>query len=421
MSIKISELNEATVITTDDLVPLVDDPSGTPVTKKITFSNFVASIITRTGQFDATVGSSGADYSTVKAAIDAGKTSLCVIADTTETADIAVPSGGFTMFIKSGKTVAMGDFQFTFAGVRNVFVYGQGAISYAFTTSKYLFSNSSTSILVLDGITLDNNSTSSYSAISAAIEHFNNIRIELPNTISGGIDASAKSYYSNIELVGGGTSCETAMNLPSDSSLATNIVLSGTFKAGASGDYAIIVGRGSQLSNVFCKHSTNSLAIQVSGTISNLATDVSGQNILLFLSGTSQPKVFGAFLKAGDLDLTSVDNSYVVNLTTTGSITNPGSAASNNVFLDCRVTGALTYGGVNGKFTNCEFLGGVTVPSGANDNGFVNCQMGADAGGGALTITVAAGANRTRIVGCMTDAAISDAGTGTVTAGNTTY
>ena len=47
--------------------------------------------------------------------------------------------------------------------------------------------------------------------------------------------------------------------------------------------------------------------------------------------------------------------------------------------------------------------------------------FGADAGGGALTITVVAGSNRTRIVGCMTDAAISDAGTGTVTSANTVY
>lgn len=41
---KISQLDEATVITNDDLVPIVDDPSGTPITKKITFANLVASI-----------------------------------------------------------------------------------------------------------------------------------------------------------------------------------------------------------------------------------------------------------------------------------------------------------------------------------------------------------------------------------------
>lgn len=41
---KISELDAATSVTSDDLIPHVDAPGGTPVTKKITVANFVTSL-----------------------------------------------------------------------------------------------------------------------------------------------------------------------------------------------------------------------------------------------------------------------------------------------------------------------------------------------------------------------------------------
>lgn len=41
---KISALTALTAASSDDLIPIVDDPSGTPVTKKITFGNFKNSL-----------------------------------------------------------------------------------------------------------------------------------------------------------------------------------------------------------------------------------------------------------------------------------------------------------------------------------------------------------------------------------------
>ena len=43
-TIKISELGTGTAVTDDDYLVYVDDPGGTPVTKKITFENFVLSL-----------------------------------------------------------------------------------------------------------------------------------------------------------------------------------------------------------------------------------------------------------------------------------------------------------------------------------------------------------------------------------------
>jgi len=50
-----------------------------------------------------------------------------------------------------------------------------------------------------------------------------------------------------------------------------------------------------------------------------------------------------------------------------------------------------------------------------------NCRAGADAGGGAVTITLASGADNNIVIGCRTDAAISDSGTGNVLTSNMVY
>ena len=43
--VKITALPAATAVTIDDLVPIVDDPSGTPATKKITVANLLGSTL----------------------------------------------------------------------------------------------------------------------------------------------------------------------------------------------------------------------------------------------------------------------------------------------------------------------------------------------------------------------------------------
>lgn len=45
MSSKITELTANTSLEGGDLIPVVDDPGGTPLTQKITFTNFIASIV----------------------------------------------------------------------------------------------------------------------------------------------------------------------------------------------------------------------------------------------------------------------------------------------------------------------------------------------------------------------------------------
>lgn len=45
MTKKLTELTANTALAGGDIIPIVDDPGGTPLTQKITFTNFIASIV----------------------------------------------------------------------------------------------------------------------------------------------------------------------------------------------------------------------------------------------------------------------------------------------------------------------------------------------------------------------------------------
>jgi hypothetical protein len=83
--------------------------------------------------------------------------------------------------------------------------------------------------------------------------------------------------------------------------------------------------------------------------------------------------------------------------------------------------GSLTVpsGAIENFISNCVFNAGVTI--GGNNNTLSSCKAGADGGAGANTITISSGANDCVIIGCKTDAAISDSGTGTILTSNSVY
>ena len=61
---------------TTDILPIVDDPSGAPVTKKVTVANLLANA--GKTYYEAVVAGSGGDYTTLGAAITGGATSIFV-------------------------------------------------------------------------------------------------------------------------------------------------------------------------------------------------------------------------------------------------------------------------------------------------------------------------------------------------------
>ena len=64
---KIEDLNELLTADPSDVLAIVDDPAGSPETKKITVTNLLSTAAGGASQFDATVGTGG-DYTDIQAA-----------------------------------------------------------------------------------------------------------------------------------------------------------------------------------------------------------------------------------------------------------------------------------------------------------------------------------------------------------------
>jgi len=386
-------------------------------------------------KYDASVGSTGADYTDIQAAITGvGGTDikLLLITDVTEDSDIAIPSGANLFIDLSNYTLTMGANQFTYTGAANVSITGNGVdsgaeLDYTLTVSgEQLFENSSysTSVVEISNIVVDNNSTGGNNWISDSIERIMNIRIECANLDLANIRATEdNSFYDNIHFVGGGTGCKRVFSSSNNKAIvASNFTFSGTFVASASGGI-VDLGDGTTATNWCFSHDTAAGLLQIDNAIMSNISVTGSQNLDIKVDGNANRLNFNnLYLLGGYLDLdSSIFNGNFSNIYSTGLLDMSNSSIDRNAFTNCEFGNALVVAGDGNKFTNCKFTGGATINSGADDNGFSNCQFGADDGAGSNTITVNSGSNRTRIVGCMTDAAISDSGTGTVTSANTVY
>lgn len=376
--------------------------------------------------YDAFIAPSGADYTTVADAINAGKKTLCVMGNTTETQQISLTSDTY-IYIKYGCTLDLDSFNFTNNNNESITINGNGVLRWAYGSTKKVFVFNQDDRVNINGITLTNESTASNTYLGFSLqERVTNVFFNLPNAAAGGIQASRFGcFYSNIFFLGGGSACTLALNLTSANNgpiTANNIQLGGDFKLSSASDTDSIVQLDylAQLTNLTYIGDTNiRVGIRDISDLSNVIA-----------TGFGDIDIYAGSFSGGNIHLTNIDidngsiviSGSTVHLVNAQAKTLDASLASADQcsFTDCIVNDAVSVGGDKHKFSNTAFLGGATVVSGADDNGFSNCQFG-NTGGGANTITINAGSNRTRIVGCMSDAAISDAGTGTVTAANTVY
>lgn len=361
--------------------------------------------------FDATIGASGADYTTISAALAASKARLLAIDTVTETVDCALPASGLSIYVLKGKTI---DFntngvQFTRAGAYNLTVEGQDKdlclFNYAFASAKNLV-DGATGSSTFKNIHITNSSSNTLTSVTNGDpeEHYENVIMTAPNQTYAGISAyNVLSTLDNVEIIGGGVACDNALDIEV-AVRCNNIIISGTFIS-TGGAYL-----GPALVNNI--NFNNAAAMVVSITSKANITNLYQNNSGLTLSLGGDAKLTNAYVLAvnGIVDVTNARVQLTNVQATTLDMTDAG--ASNCLMNNVRVTNAVTFGGDRNKGTNCDFLGGASISSGANDNGFSNCQYGPDGGGSGLTLTVDAGANRTRVSNCMSDVAIVDNGTG---------
>ena len=267
----------------------------------------------------------------------------------------------------------------------------------------------------------DNNGNSVANYIASEGVHFmHDLKIDIPDQNLTGFYATEDGcVYQNIYFTGGGSTAETPIRLSGDSAIIDNIFLQGTWKAG--GNVIETEGADCNISNINSVDISQTLDFDISGE-QTVLTNVQGAfNILL--TNATDAIISNVDMDGGTFDVGASDYVRVSNISNMGVFDLSDSSATAGTFSNFRTsTGTLvTIAGDLHHFTNVIFYKGASVSSGADDNGFTNCRFGGIGGGGSDTLTIVSGANRTRVCGCATDAAISDSGTGTVTAANTIY
>lgn len=377
--------------------------------------------------FDATVGVTGANYQTIGLALSAGKSRLLVVDNTTEVATLN-PSGNLLIYIEAGKKVDMGNNLFRIPGAKYLDIRGDAGaeIEWALTSAQPVFTAvQTTSVLRLDGLILDNNSTvGSANVWKDGIGVITNCEVQLPNQADCGISINAsKSVLRNIILTGGGTSCTLGLDMQAvTGAQASQIYVDGTWSAIST--VAAIRVESAMISDITFNHTdvalnTPQLEVDSDAVVIDVR-NIAPRILHLRVNGANAICKNVDLNGQGTVRLDAADFCQLTNIVTTGELDDVA-ANNNGRFTNCRFELASSIEGDRHKFVDCEFIAGATVLSGADNNGFINCQFGADAGGGAATITINATSNNTRVVSCMTDAAISDAGTGTVLSANVVY
>jgi len=401
-----------------------------------------------------TIGSAGADYLDVQAMLDGGFNQGILITDVTEDSDVVVPSTG--LFIQLAQfNLDMAANKFTFAGAYSLNVEGYSAdlsrLTFAQTvTNNDLISGNATARISFRNMTIDNDSTQTACKVienSNGIPFVENVRVECPNQFQCGFyTTDIEAVFNNVEFVTGGSSTSGCIEMIDGH--ATNLTFTGTFSNSSLPVFLIGGSQGATLKGLIA---SGNMAITVQGAASVSDIQFAGAlTPILKLSGDISNSDFAAGVlnnNAGDGKFSNVSCS-IASMSATNAKTKfsgcelSGAAqmkGDNMMFSSCAFTGNVTTTSDcdASSFTGCHFAGTLTVNSGSVRNMFANNTIlgavtlndqtimtgnvvGANAGGGAATITIAAGTDSV-ITNNLVDADISDSGTTTELSGNRTY
>ena len=314
------------------------------------------------GDFDCTVGASGANFTTLGAAIASGNKKIKVIGNTTETANITLTNSLEYVIEGTGKfqnTIAFGDYQIV-VGTNNTFNLKNLGFSIAFTTNKELFSTN----IVLDNSIIDNcNFTQTtnfgYLSYSYFIGSTNNCDLSLKNA-SYGI-----KLYNNCNLISTNSGVPRIYTL-----IMTNCNLSGTWDlisplsssnnyGTAAGNYYIswqsIGSTGGNASAVNC----NLPSMGVGTSYRNIGiTNCKFSNITYYDNGTEYTFTSCEFIN--DCELKGGD---FIGCRFYGNVTMGGYWGDSNYIrlMDCKIglpgsNKILTMGGFYGALTSLEII-----------------------------------------------------------------
>jgi hypothetical protein len=363
-----------------------------------------------------TVASSGADFTTVSAALAAGNSILSLSGTVTEIANSTTPTGGAKIFLEHSSIWDRGDFIITLSAASDILSICGNArsatMTYTYTVAKKSIQGPNGATVVIDNIVINN--TSSAASTEIAEDDLNqtvqNCAWNLPNFSNCGMRLASTfkvGFIENTTLNGGGNSCNFLIVQTGGSITIRNIRLEGsTFGSGFLIDYSV----GANVSGInYSGTSPISLDFGSNGYV----TDIFGSGVSLTLSSNIELTTFrlssssngtinfgtgGHRIANGScrgLNLNSSNVSQISNVDVfTGGIT---SALGNfNRLNNVRSRNSFTIGGRSSSANDCVVGNTQTVTTG--------------------TITIDATGTNCHALG--NTATISDGGTTSVVANN---
>lgn len=164
----------------------------TPINIGTTSSGGTSGGATR-GGLGATVASSGADYTSVGAAISGQQTIINVVGNVYEQANINLGSSGLNLFLYNGATVAMGTNSFSVDTGERLFVIGDGNITYSGAQLGALFNGSG--LLYVEGIGINNTNNNAACLTNMDYARFDSVRFDGDVRICGDFNIYSDCIY----------------------------------------------------------------------------------------------------------------------------------------------------------------------------------------------------------------------------------
>jgi hypothetical protein len=349
----------------------------------------VVGVTASSNEWDATVGSTGADYTTINGAVTAGKSRILVITNVTETSATSLPAGSVLQGISRTIAVTMSGVSLTVGNnctIRNL-TFKADIYDASFTALTYSGTSCLTENVAFEQIATSAVSANCYFAtVSAAYNKFINIQAK------GTTPAIVANNWSVIGLASGAN-----MTQVKDMTLEFTGSEYGMYAVKATAACESVILDGIQTNEAM---TYNAFYIGCNGTYWRISNCIQCSYVLGSLAQSVMYGLAGSFVGTASGDHNVVADSR------TGSITSSGNSWS---IEGCSLVG-LTISGSGNVISACAFAAGVSFSG--NYNTIAGCIVGAYTGGGSDTITISSGTGNV-ISGCKVDAAISDSGTST--------
>lgn len=375
------------------------------------------------GLVDATVADSGAQFSDIQAALDAGHSFLRFTGDLTVGANVNLPDRNIFFWVDDGATIAFGA-RFMDRGnfAKQLHISGPGTITYDPGVGFNLvvgpdFSGGS-QCFINGGIKIENLSSNPITPVFAGDFHqyWDGFTIDGGNNSSAGIRCGQRYDIRNGTFIGGGASCVDILLLSTGfgpyAGKTQNLRFQGTYQA----NQTIVretagIGDPNQANHtqwVFNTDGGTNHSVRIQGSVLDGVLNDSNMTLTIVMDEKStlkntQQQNASKLISVEYFDQCIIDNCWL------REIEEQGAAAKDFLILtDTRVELVLDIRGTFNAIQNCILEAGASYAAGANDNTLTDSWcFDPDNPSNNVGVTVDVGALRNRFMNVHSDLQIT--------------